>query len=59
MRLTVEENILFPNIPEDRLEAMKREPLFQKYRIDAGPLTRGLVSCTGAQVPSPTRSLGG
>ena len=29
---------------------MRKEPIFQKYQIDAGNLTRGLVSCTGAQV---------
>lgn len=57
MRLTVEENILFPNVPEDKLEAIKKEPLFQKYRIDAGPLTRGLVSCTGAQVTTRPSSV--
>jgi ferredoxin-nitrite reductase len=48
-RVTVEENILFPNIPEANLEAMQKEPIFQKYKINAKPLTRGLVSCTGAQ----------
>ena len=26
-----------------------QEPIFQKYLINAGNLTRGLVSCTGAQ----------
>lgn len=29
--------------------AAQREPLFQKYSLDPKPLTRGLVSCTGAQ----------
>ena len=28
---------------------LSQEPIFQKYLIDAGPLTRGLVSCTGSQ----------
>ncbi len=50
MRLTVEQDILFPFIPNDKVEAMKQEPIFQKYKIDAGNLERGLVSCTGAQV---------
>ena len=50
VRLTVEQDILFPFIPNDRVEAMKQEPIFQKYKIDAGNLERGLVSCTGAQV---------
>jgi ferredoxin-nitrite reductase len=49
MRLTVEENVLFPFIPNDKLGAFLAEPIFQKYLVDAGPLTRGLVSCTGAQ----------
>lgn len=49
VRLTVEQNLLFPNIPEDRLDEMRQEPLFQKYLIEAPPLSRGLVSCTGAQ----------
>ena len=28
---------------------MPKEPIFKKYLIEAGNLTRGLVSCTGAQ----------
>ena len=28
---------------------VQKEPLFQKYSLDPKPLTRGLVSCTGAQ----------
>ena len=50
VRLTVEQDMLFPFIPNDKVEAMKQEPIFQKYKIDAGNLERGLVSCTGAQV---------
>ena len=54
MRLTVEQDVLFPFIPNDKVAAMKEEPIFQKYKIDAGNLTRGLVSCTGAQVQLQT-----
>ena len=50
MRLTVEQDVIFPFIPNEGVGAMKQEPIFQKYSIDAGNLTRGLVSCTGAQV---------
>lgn len=50
VRLTVEQDILFPFIPNGKVEAVKQEPIFQKYKIDAGNLERGLVSCTGAQV---------
>jgi ferredoxin-nitrite reductase len=56
VRLTVEQDILFPFIPNDKVEEMKKEPIFQKYKIDAGNLTRGLVSCTGAQVRVQGRS---
>jgi ferredoxin-nitrite reductase len=31
------------------LSPATQEPLFQKYMIEAPPLSRGLVSCTGAQ----------
>ncbi len=50
VRLTVEQDIIFPFIPNDKVEEMGKEPIFQKYLIEAGNLTRGLVSCTGAQV---------
>lgn len=49
-RLTVEQDVIFPNIPEASVGALRKEPIFQKYSIDPGNLTRGLVSCTGAQV---------
>ncbi|KAL4420572.1 hypothetical protein ABPG75_010228 [Micractinium tetrahymenae] len=49
LRLTVEENVIIPNIPEDRLAALQAEPIFQRFPIHGGPLLRGLVSCTGAQ----------
>jgi ferredoxin-nitrite reductase len=54
VRLTVEQDILFPWIPNDKVEELTKEPIFQKYKIDAGNLTRGLVSCTGAQVRAPS-----
>jgi ferredoxin-nitrite reductase len=53
VRLTVEQDVIFPFIPNERVEELKAEPIFQKYKIDAGNLTRGLVSCTGAQVGPP------
>lgn len=31
MRVTVEQDVLFPNIPEDKLEAMQQEPVFQRF----------------------------
>lgn len=49
MRVTVEQDVLFPNVPEKNLEAMQQEPMFQRFKINPGNLSRGLVSCTGAQ----------
>lgn len=50
VRLTVEENIIIPNVPESKLASLQAHPLFQqRLPIHAGPLLGGLVSCTGAQ----------
>ncbi|MDY6937241.1 MAG: ferredoxin--nitrite reductase [Cyanobacteriota bacterium] len=49
IRLTVEQNALIINIPDDRLDAFLQEPLLEKFSIDPAPLVRELVSCTGAQ----------
>ena len=49
IRLSVEQNVIIPNIPDSRLEAFLAEPLLQKFTINPAPLTRALVSCTGAQ----------
>ena len=53
VRLTVEQDVLFPFIPNDKVEELQKEPIFQKYKINPGNLERGLVSCTGAQVRAP------
>ena len=49
IRLTVEQNIIIPNIPDANLEAFLAEPLLQKFTINPEPLSRALVSCTGSQ----------
>jgi ferredoxin-nitrite reductase len=49
IRLTVEQNLIFPNVPDSRLEPLLQEPLLQKFSIQPSSLTRSLVSCTGAQ----------
>jgi len=49
IRLTVEQNVIIPHIPDSRLEAFLSEPLLQRFSINPDTLTRGLVSCTGAQ----------
>jgi ferredoxin-nitrite reductase len=49
IRLTVEENAIIPNVPDSRLASLVNEPLLQRFSIDPAPLSRALVSCTGAR----------
>jgi ferredoxin-nitrite reductase len=49
IRLTVEQNLIIPNIPDAHLEAFLQEPILQKFSVQPTPLVRSLVSCTGAQ----------
>ena len=50
IRLTVEQNLLIPNIPDSRLELFLSEPLIQeRFQTNPEPLQRALVSCTGAE----------
>ena len=49
IRLTVEQNVIIPNIPDSRLEAFLQEPPVQKFSINPSPLSRALVSCTGSR----------
>ncbi|BAY25606.1 ferredoxin--nitrite reductase [Calothrix sp. NIES-2100] len=49
IRLTVEQNLIIPNIPDSRLVTFLAEPLLERFGINPGLLTRSLVSCTGAQ----------
>ncbi|BAY63174.1 ferredoxin--nitrite reductase [Calothrix brevissima NIES-22] len=49
IRLTVEQNVIIPNIPDSRLATFLTEPLLERFAINPGLLTRSLVSCTGAQ----------
>jgi len=49
MRLTVEQNLIMPNIPDSHLESLLQEPVLQQFSVQPTPLVRSLVSCTGAQ----------
>ena len=49
IRLTVEQNLIIPNIPDSRLHVFLSEPLLEKFSINPNPLERSLVSCTGSQ----------
>jgi ferredoxin-nitrite reductase len=49
IRLTVEQNLIVPNIPDAKLEAFLQEPVLQKFSACPTNLRRSLVSCTGNQ----------
>ncbi|GAX36036.1 ferredoxin--nitrite reductase [Nodularia sp. NIES-3585] len=49
VRLTVEQNVIIPNIPDSRLATFFTETLLQRFPVNPNMLTRSLVSCTGAQ----------
>ncbi len=47
IRLTVQQNVIIPNIPESRIGAVVEEPLLRDLPHDPSPIMRGLVACTG------------
>jgi ferredoxin-nitrite reductase len=49
LRLTVEQNVILPNVPDSRLAPLLSEPLLQRFSVEPQPLERALVSCTGNQ----------
>ena len=49
IRLTVEQNVILPNVPDSRLEPLLQEPLLKKFSVAPATLSRSLVSCTGSQ----------
>lgn len=50
LRLTVEQNVIFPNVADSVVDALVAEPLLQeKFKVRPGTFTANLVSCTGNQ----------
>lgn len=47
IRLTIEQNLIIPNVPDALLPALKQERLLKEFCPDPSPVMRGLVSCTG------------
>ena len=47
IRLTAEQNLIIPNVPDELLPALELEPLLAEFRPNPSPVMRGLVSCTG------------
>ncbi|MBO9999085.1 MAG: ferredoxin--nitrite reductase [Cyanobacteria bacterium SID2] len=49
LRLTLEQNVIIIDIPDNKLAAFRSESLLEKFSLSPQPLVRELVSCTGAQ----------
>ena len=53
IRLTVEQNVLFPNVANERVAEFLKEPIFTKegsrLQVNPGHIVGHVVSCTGAQ----------
>uniref|UniRef100_M8AR42 Ferredoxin--nitrite reductase, chloroplastic n=1 Tax=Aegilops tauschii TaxID=37682 RepID=M8AR42_AEGTA len=49
LRLTVEQNIVLPNVKNEKVEALLAGPLLQKFSAHPSLLMKGLVACTGNQ----------
>lgn len=47
VRLTVEENVVIPNVPEAQVEALQQEPIFQRFPIHGGESTPALLCICG------------
>ena len=60
LRLSESQNVLIVNVPEERVEALRAEPLLQRLPLEPGPLLAEAVSCTGNHYCSfaliPTKS---
>ena len=48
VRVTVQQNLVIPNVPDTMIGAMTEEPVFQELPFDPSPIMRGLVSCVGS-----------
>lgn len=52
IRLTVEQNVILPNVDEDKVEALLKEPALgdgKRLKANPGMIEGNVVSCTGAQ----------
>jgi NAD(P)H-dependent nitrite reductase large subunit len=47
VRLTIGQNLIIPNVPDNALSRLRNEPLISDFPIDPPGVVRGLVSCTG------------
>jgi NAD(P)H-nitrite reductase large subunit len=47
VRVTTSQNLIIPNVPDEKVSALTAEPLLSELRHDPSWAARGLVSCTG------------
>lgn len=48
LRLTVQQNVLIPNVPAARVPALLAEPLLRRYSPTPSAFIRSMVTCTGS-----------
>jgi ferredoxin-nitrite reductase len=49
VRLTPDQNVIIPHVPDERVGTLATEPLLKVLRYDPSEIMRGLVSCTGIE----------
>jgi len=49
VRLTTDQNLIIPHVPDSKLGTLLNEPLLKALRYDPSGVLRGLVSCTGIE----------
>ena len=47
VRITVAQNLIVPNVPDERLESLLSQPLLNELSPNPSEIVRGTVSCTG------------
>src|SRR5439155_26516791 len=47
VRLTIGQNLVIPNVPDNAVSRLRDEPLLNDFPVDPPGVIRGLVSCTG------------
>ena len=47
IRLTNDQNVIIPNVPDERVDALLEEPLLEAWSPSPSGVMRGLVTCTG------------
>jgi len=49
IRIGTDQNFLIAGVPADRVDDLVAEPLLETYSPFPGPVTRGVVACTGSE----------